>query len=126
MKLLRLSMLKVNTQVNRLAGLAKDVLQKEGPYAANDAKRSLDELRALVLTDLAKKPGFWIGMFEDFAERRRQAVDKEKHDVLVTSGQAAIAREDIDALRETISDMHRNMLKGADTMRRSILAGLTL
>jgi molecular chaperone DnaK len=117
---------KVNTQVNRLAGLAKDVLQKEGPHTANDAKRSFDELRALIIAELAKKPGFWVGMFEDLADRRRQTIDKEKHDMLVAKGQATIAREDIDALRETIGALRGNMLRGVDTARENILAGLML
>jgi molecular chaperone DnaK len=115
---------KINTQVNRLAGLARDALQKEGPHAANDARQSLDEIRALIIGALAKKSDFWIGMFEDMANRRHQAVDKKKHDDLVRKGEAAISKDDIDELRHATALMRDNMVKSVESARINILSGL--
>ena len=117
---------KVNVQVNRLAGLARDALRKDAPHAASDAKRSLDELKAIVFADLAKKPGFWVALFEDSSDRRYQAIDKSRHDELVARGLAAISKEDIDVLREIVSRMHGNMVRDAKSAQQSILAGLMM
>ena len=56
---------KVNSQIHRLAGLARDALMKEDQNSIEDARRSLDEMRAIVFSDFAKQPAFWVGMFED-------------------------------------------------------------
>ena len=115
---------KTNGQINRLAGLAKDALRKDRSDATEEARRSLDEIRALVFSDLVKQPGFWVAMFEDFAGTRHRAIDKARHDTLCRQGEAAIAREDLDALRETIGAMRDNMVKNVGETRVDILAGL--
>jgi molecular chaperone DnaK len=45
---------RVNAQVHRLAGLARDALMKETQNSIEDARRSLDEMRAIVFSDFAK------------------------------------------------------------------------
>jgi molecular chaperone DnaK len=115
---------KVNSQVHRLAGLARDALVKEDLNGIEDARRSLDEMRAIVLSDFAKQPTFWVGMFDDMANDRHRAIDKAKHDRLVREGQSCIKAEDVDGLRQINFQMRDNMLRGADGSSADILAGL--
>jgi molecular chaperone DnaK len=115
---------KINSQVHRLAGLARDALAKEGPNSIEDARRSLDEIRAIIFSDLAKQPSFWVGMFEDMAKDRHRAIDKSKHDTLVREGESYIQAGDIDELRRTSFKLHDNMVRGMDGSSSDILAGL--
>jgi molecular chaperone DnaK len=115
---------KINSQVHRLAGLARDALMKDDRNSIEDARRSLDEMRAIVLSDLAKRPGFWVGMFEDLAKDRHRAIDKSKHDQLVNEGEALIRKEDIDGLRQVTFQLRDNMVRSADASSPDVLAGL--
>jgi molecular chaperone DnaK len=115
---------RTNTQVHRLAGLAKDALQRGGPHAAEEAQRSFDEIKALIFTEVMKLPEFWTNMFQDLAVRRHLAIDKSRHDSLVRSGESALARGDIAAVREAAVMLRDNMIKSVETRRISILAGL--
>lgn len=115
---------KVNSQVHRLAGLARDALVNVDINGIEDARRSLDEMRAIVLADLAKQPTFWVGMFEDMANERHRAIDKAKHDRLVRDGQGYVQAEDIDGLRQINFQMRDNMVRGTDGSSADILAGL--
>ncbi len=85
---------RVNSQVHRLAGLARDALMREDQNSIEDARRSLDEMRAIAFSDFAKQPAFWVGMFEDMAKDRHRAIDKVKHDRLVREGESYIQAED--------------------------------
>src|SRR5262249_34415052 len=40
---------KTNMQIQRLAGHARETIQRGGPHAAEDAKHSYDEMRSLVI-----------------------------------------------------------------------------
>ena len=115
---------KVNAQVHRLAGLARDALMKEDRNSVEDARRSLEEMRAIVFSDLTKQPGFWLGMFESTAEERHRAIDKVKHDQLVRQGEACIRDNDVDSLRKITFDLRENMARTGDGSRPDLLAGL--
>jgi molecular chaperone DnaK len=115
---------KINSQVHRLAGLARDALAKQGPNSIEDARRSLDEIRAIIFSDLAKQPAFWVSMFEDMAKDRHRAIDKSKHDKLVREGEGYIQAGDIDELRQTNFKLRDNMVRGTDGSSSDILAGL--
>jgi molecular chaperone DnaK len=115
---------KINSQVHWLAGLARDALMKDDRNSIEDARRSLDEMRAIVLSDLAKRPGFWVGMFEDLAKDRHRAIDKSKHDQLANEGEAHIRKEDIDGLRQVTFQLRDNMVRSADASSPDVLAGL--
>jgi molecular chaperone DnaK len=115
---------KVNVQVHRLAGLARDALMKEDRSSVEDARRSLEEMRAVVFSDLAKQPGFWLGMFESTAEERHRAIDKAKHDQLVRQGEACVRSNDVDGLRKVTFDLRENMARTGDGSRPDLLAGL--
>jgi len=115
---------KINAQINRLAGLARDALMKDDPNSIADARRSLDEMRAILFSDLAKRPGFWVGMFEDLAKDRHRAIDKTKHDRLVNEGEAFIKKEDLDSLRQITFQLRDNMVRTSDASSPDVLAGL--
>jgi molecular chaperone DnaK len=115
---------RTNAQVHRLAGLAKDALQRGGPHAAEEAQRSFDEIKAVIFAELMKRPEFWTSMFQDLAVRRHLAIDKSKHDDLVRGGENAMSRRDVAGVREAAIRLRDNMIKSVETRRISILAGL--
>ena len=115
---------KMNAQINRLAGHARDALMRDDPNSIDDARRSLDEMRAILFSDLAKQPGFWVGMFEDIAKDRHRAIDKTKHDRLVNEGEGFIRKEDLDGLRQITFQLRDNMVRSADASSPDVLAGL--
>jgi molecular chaperone DnaK len=116
---------KVNTQIHRLAGLARGALNKSGPHAVDDARRSFDEVRGVLFQALAKQPTFWIGRFEGLAEDRHLAIDKTLHDELVRKGEASIREKDIDSIRALTFRLAKNQVRTADPGGSAALAGLT-
>ena len=89
---------RVNNQVQRLAALAREALAKSDTHSVQDAQRSLDEIRNIVFSSLAKLPDFWIARFEAVANDRNAAIDKKLHDELVRQGEKAIQNNDPDSL----------------------------
>src|SRR5204863_131718 len=61
---------KINVQIHRLAGLARDSLNKNSPNSLDDARRSFDEIRGLLFGALAKLPDFWIARLGRLATNR--------------------------------------------------------
>jgi len=116
---------KVNVQIHRLAGLARDSLNKNSPNSLDDARKSFDEIRGLLFGALAKLPDFWFARFESLAEDRHLAVDKELHDRLVQKGEAAIRNNDVDAVRDLTFLLTNNRVRVGDPSGRDVLAGLT-
>ncbi|MEJ1119762.1 Hsp70 family protein [Phyllobacterium sp. CCNWLW109] len=112
-------------KIGRLAAHARTVLDGNSTVtvAVDESRKSLRELQALAYGAITKHPGFWVGFFEDIAEDRTNAVDKNKHDALVTRGQKAIADQDVDTLRSVIGEMRHNAIKEAKT-GSSVLSGL--
>ena len=115
---------KVNVQVNCLAGLARDALAKDDVHSIEDARRSFDEMRAIVFGELAKQPAFWVSMFEDLANDRHRAIDKTKHDQFVRDGEAAIKQNDVDGLRQAAFALRENMVHLPKASPFDVLAGL--
>ncbi len=116
---------KVNVQIHRLAGLARDSLNKNSPNSLDDARKSFDEIRGLLFGALAKLPDFWFARFESLAEDRHLAVEKELHDRLVQKGEAAIRNNDVDAVRDLTFLLTNNRVRVGDPSGRDVLAGLT-
>lgn len=115
----------INAQVHRLAGHAREALMRTGPYSADEARRSLEEVRGLLFRALAKRPDFWLARFEGLAEDRHLAIDKQLHDRLVAEGGVAARSSDIDALRNLTFRMSENMMSVAGPGDGEGLAGLT-
>jgi molecular chaperone DnaK len=116
---------RVNTQVHRLASLARESLTRMSLHSVDDARRSLDEMRSILFGALAKLPGFWLARFEAIAEDRHLAMDKALHDQLAREGEAAIQRNDTDALREIMFRITANQVRSSGRGRGEELAGLT-
>jgi molecular chaperone DnaK len=116
---------KVNGQILRLAGSAREALNKSGPHAVDDARRSFDEIRGLLFGALAKQPGFWVARFESLAEDRHLAVDKALHDELASAGEAAIRNNDVDGIRHLTFRLADNQVQTATPGGSDILSGLT-
>jgi molecular chaperone DnaK len=116
---------KVNAQIHRLAGHARDALAKSNPHSIVEARKSLEEIRALLFGALAKQPEFWVVRFESLAEDRHLAVDKDLHDRLVREGEASIRTKDIDFLRALTFQMDNNIMRVGGPGRTESLSGLT-
>ena len=115
---------KVNSQIKRLAGMAKDALQKDNVAGVEDARHSLNEIRSLVFDGLKTKPDFWKALFEDFPNSRHQAINKDMHDRLIVKGRLAIENKDIEALKEAVASLSKNLVKSATPSRVDALSGL--
>ncbi|MCC8978670.1 Hsp70 family protein [Bradyrhizobium acaciae] len=116
---------RTNTQVQRLAALARDALTRPGPHSIVDAQRSLDEARSIVFSALAKLPDFWVVRFESLAEDRESAIDKQLHDDLVRQGAAALQNNDPDTLREITFRLSDNKVVSSEVGRGEIPSGIT-
>ncbi|WP_315715376.1 MULTISPECIES: Hsp70 family protein [unclassified Bradyrhizobium] len=116
---------RVSTQVQRLAALAREALNRSGPHSILDAQRSLDEIRSIVFGSLAKLPDFWVARFESLAESRASAIDKQLHDDLVRRGSAAIQKNDPDNLREITFRLGENLVQSSEVSRGEVLSGIT-
>ena len=81
-------------------------------------------MRAVIFSDLMKRTAFWNDLFLSVAEDRHLAVDKSKHDRLVSEGQQAVSQNDLQLLRSTVWEMQENMIRGGEPSRVSTLAGL--
>jgi molecular chaperone DnaK len=115
---------RVHAQVLRLAALARDTLMKTDPTSIDDARRSLEEMKAITFADLAKQPGFWIGLFENMASDRHKAIDKAKHDQLVKEGERRLKDQDVDGLREITFALRENMVHAGGSSASDVLASL--
>jgi hypothetical protein len=115
---------RIMAQLHRLTGVARDSLGREGSNAVEDARASVNEIRAIVLTDLAKRPDFWIHRFESLSEDRHLAADKAEHDRLVREGETCVARQDMDRLRQLTFELSENMVKVGGPSHSDLLAGL--
>ena len=98
-------------KIGRLAAHARTVLDDNSGVALGESIKSLQEARSLAFTSLAKNPGSWVGLFEELAVERSNAVNKIIHDELVAKGQHAINADDIDTLRSVVFDMRANSIK---------------
>jgi molecular chaperone DnaK len=116
---------RVNTQIHRLASLARESLARNSPHGVDDARRSLDEIRSILFGALAKLPGFWLARFEAVADDRHLAIDKNLHDQLAREGETAIQRNDVDALREISFRITDNQVQSSGRGGGEVLAGLT-
>ena len=114
-----------NTQVQRLAALAREALTKSGPHSILDAQRSLDEARSIVFSSLAKLPDFWVVRFESLADDRESAIDKQLHDDLVRQGTAALQRNDPDTLREITFRLSDNKVLSSEVGKGEVPSGIT-
>jgi molecular chaperone DnaK len=116
---------RVKTQLQRLAGLARESLTKTGSHAVEDARRSLDEIRSIVFSALAKLPDFWMARFESLAEDRHLAINKQLHDELTREGEAAIQSNNVDALRDITFRLSDNRIQSSNPSGGEVLSGLT-
>jgi molecular chaperone DnaK len=116
---------KVMNQVQRLASLAREALNKETQLAIDDARRSYEEIRGLVLGELAKHPEFWEARFETLAEEVHLAIDEDLHGSLVREGEAAIRKQDVDTLRSVTFRLSENQVRVGQPSGGDNLSGLT-
>jgi molecular chaperone DnaK len=104
--------------------MARDSLVREGTHAIEDARASIKEIRSIVLTELAKRPDFWVARFESLAAERHLASNKDEHDRLVKEGEGSVARRDIDQLRELTFELSENMIRVGGSSHSDVIAGL--
>jgi molecular chaperone DnaK len=100
-------------QVERLGAAAREALLDESKQGLVEARRSIEEMRALVFAGLAKQPAMWVTMFNDLAEQRHAAIDKQLHDRLVSEGNTSCKENDVDSLRRVVFQIQDNMTQRA-------------
>ncbi len=115
---------KTGTQVHRLAGLARDALDKNTQHAVGDARKTADEIAQIIRIELFKSIGFWISVFDDEAMERHRAIDKLLHDELVKQGVKAVEAGNVDGIRKAVWQMRENMMQTGKVSKISALAGL--
>ncbi len=107
-----------------------DVLRQQARRAIedgnfDDARKSINEMRAIGLAEIAKQPAFVVDFFLELSRERHLAIDKDLHDRLVATGSAAIENNDVDGVRSVISQMLENRQPVAATEgHAAALAGL--
>ncbi len=89
-----------------LARTAERDLDKPGP----DFDMHLSQLRGKIYGILVQQDWFTIDRFNWYAEDTHLFADQRLHQSLIATGKAAVARNDMQALRETIGAMDQNRI----------------
>lgn len=116
---------RASSQIQRLAGMAREALSRSDPQSIHEAQRSLQEARSIVFGALAKLPDFWVMRFESLAERRDLALDTQLHDDLVSQGSKSIHNDDVDCLRDITFRISENHVQRSDVGKGEIRSGIT-
>jgi molecular chaperone DnaK len=112
------------SQVDRLFGHAKDAISRGTDQSFEDAERSMREAVAVAQADLAKRPDFWVAVFEDLERDAHFAINKSKHLALVREGRMAVEQQDIHELGRVITEMQRNMFRTETSKRAAAIASI--
>jgi molecular chaperone DnaK len=92
---------------------------------AEDAKKSISEMRAICFDEAGKQPAFLVDPFSDLARERHFAVDKALHDRLVEGGKTSIENNNLNGLRTIIAQLLENRYPmDAKGGAKTALAGL--
>jgi molecular chaperone DnaK len=108
----------------RFDRLARQARESIARGHADDAKKSLSEMRAICFDEARKQPGFVVDVFLEYARERHVAIDKAVHDRLVDAGKASMERNDLDGLRAVIAQMVENRYRMDAKDSAKALAGL--
>jgi hypothetical protein len=111
--------------VKRFDELAQSASQEiaRGLPGFDDAERALEEMRAVVARTLWSSHSFVAEIFETAAEESYLAINAELHERQVEAGRQALARADVDSLREVIFEMMRNRISmGGSGKTATVLA----
>lgn len=89
------------------------------------ARRTLDEMRAILVKTLSEKPEFLVDIFRQLAEDQHLSIDENLHEQQVNLGLEAINSNDIAKLKYVIGQMFSNKIStGADAAEIVELAHL--
>jgi molecular chaperone DnaK len=111
--------------VERFDRLARQARESIARGHAEDARKSISEMKAICFDEAGKQPGFVVDTFLEFARERHVAIDKVLHDRLVDAGKASIGRNDLNGLRAVIGQIVENRYPiDAKDSAKITLAGL--
>jgi hypothetical protein len=77
------------------------------------AEQQLEEMHGIMMGALWRDPRFVAEAFNSLAAEGHLALDRERLGQLVAAGSKALARGDIDGLRDLVGEMIDNRLRGA-------------
>jgi len=93
-----------------LARAAENEIEKPGP----DFEMHVAQLHSKAMSILIRQDWFIVDRFNWLTENPHLFADQKHHEALVATGKAAVARNDIKALRETMWSMDRNRISEPD------------
>lgn len=73
------------------------------------ADRAVQDLRALVFSELRRQPDFILASFEHASEKRHLAIDKDLHDKIVVAGQIACDAGELQTVNKATFELYRNL-----------------
>ena len=111
--------------IERLNVLLRSAREEISNENWTEVKQLVQQARTVFQRALGQQPGFILQMFENLTQERHSALDKKLHDQLVAKGQAAIAAEDIEGVRDVVSAMFRNRMPNEnESSGVTLLSGL--
>lgn len=111
--------------IARLNTLLRSAREEISNQNWSEVRQLVLQARSVFQRSLYQQPGFIIGMFENLAQERHTALDKDLHDRLVQEGQASVAQNDIEGVREIVGAMFRNRMPNeSESSGVAMLAGL--
>ena len=97
---------------------AANEIKRQTPTSLDRAEEIIDEMQAAYFRLLWEQPAYVIWLFKSTTTERYLATDKSAFDVLVTTGEAALARNDISELRRVIWQMWQTQVSTGDLTRK--------
>jgi len=111
--------------IERLTILLRSAREEISNQNWTEVKQLVQQARTVFQRALVQQPGFILQMFENLTQERHSALDKKLHDQCVARGQAAIASEDIEGVREVVGAMFRNRMPSEnESSGVTLLSGL--
>ncbi len=100
----------LSARVRLLSATARQLLDR-GEH--QQAQVCVNQIRALVFSEMMRHPGFLIGHFEQLVEERHFAIDKSLHEKHVQVRLTVINAEDWDGLRRVNAGTNENRFSSA-------------
>lgn len=108
-----------------LVKTARAELDRGDDQSIKEASKLINELFYLYIDEMYAQPSILTNIFRHGAERRGEALDKERHDRLVQDGYTALERRDFQTLKRLVSEMEANFIVQTDVATSvTELAGL--
>jgi molecular chaperone DnaK len=109
--------------VKRFDELAQSASREIAHGGFDHVERALEEMRAVMARVFWSDPSFVAEVFDSTADESYLALDPELHQRQVEAGRQALARADVDGLRQVVFEMMRNRISlGGSGKTAAVLA----